>query len=239
MSTFTIILLIIILVLIASDVFFLWKISKSIGSKKKYIPDERYFELKYSINLLKAVSAILISLLGFLGFTTYQDITKIVEGDFEEKFVTQQEKIDNLDSIVKNYEETVAQLKSVEGKSIENLSDIKREFGIINNKVAKTQDALEYVPRIFVAKNLIYDESKASREMGKGVKFFYKELKTIYGESLPNFNIPPLITIYGEGANFVINESTNEYFDLSLFVSSGKPGENGKYKFGIWIVSLD
>jgi len=102
MSTFTIILLIVIFVLIASDVYFLWKIFKSIGKKKKSLPDEHYFELKYNINLLKAVSAILIFLLGFLGFTTYQDITSIAESNFEEKFSVQDKKIKTLDSIVKN-----------------------------------------------------------------------------------------------------------------------------------------
>lgn len=216
MSTFTIVLLIIIFVLIASDVFFLWKIFKSIGSRKKSIPDERYFELKYNINLLKAVSAILIFLLGFLGFTTYQDITKIVESDFDEKFAVQQQRIDKLDSIVANYEEMVKLLKSEEGKSIENLNDVKREFGIINSKVAKTQDALKYVPRIYVIRNILFDLNKADRKSGNGVKFFYKDLRDIYGEKIPKFKNPPIVLFQGEGANFVMNENTEEYFDISF-----------------------
>lgn len=81
------------MVLIISDVYFLYKIFKTARLKKKSLPDERYFELKYNINLLKAVSAILIFLLGFLGFTTYRDITTIVESDFEERFNKQQERI--------------------------------------------------------------------------------------------------------------------------------------------------
>lgn len=181
MSTFTTILLIVILVLIASDVFFLYNIFKGIGKKKKSLPDEKYFELKYNINLLKAVSAILIFLLGFLGFTTYKDITSIVESNFEEKFSIQDEKIKTLDSIVKNYEDIVESLKSEEGKSIENLDDIRREFSVINKKVTQTQVGLKYTPQIFIIRGI-----PATNE-NKGQVVYFKNLKTIDGKSLPKF----------------------------------------------------
>lgn len=240
MSSFTIILLIIILVLIASDVFFLWKIFKTIGSKKKSIPDERYFELKYNINLLKAVSAILIFLFGFLGFTTYKDITKIVESDFEKKFEVQQRRIDKLDSIVKDYEETVQLLKSEEGKSIENLNDVRSEFRIINQKVSQTQESLKYTPQIFVVKNLKYSQIEGRKTgLGEGLKFYFKDFKTIYGESLPKFSSSPLVNLQGDGAEFVIVKKTKEYFEIMLYVSSGNEGNEDLINFDVWIVSLN
>lgn len=52
MNTFTNILLIVILILVISDVFFLWRIYKNIKTKKKLLPDERYFELKCNTNLI-------------------------------------------------------------------------------------------------------------------------------------------------------------------------------------------
>lgn len=213
MSTFTIILLIIILVLTASDVYFLWRISRKVGRRKKNkLPDERYFELKYNINLLKAVSAILIFLLGFLGFTTYRDITSIVESDFEEKFEVQEEKIRALDSIVTNYEGLVESLKSEEGKSIENLNDVKREFGLINKKVAQTQEALRHTTKIYVISNLLFNTDK---EGIKTQKYWFNKLETVYGENLPKFEKPPLIiTQSRDGISLIVKEITNEYVEL-------------------------
>lgn len=228
--------------LIASDVFFLWKIFKSIGSRKKSIPDERYFELKYNINLLKAVSATLIFLLGFLGFTTYQDITKIVESDFEEKFTVQQIRIDKLDSIVKEYEETVKLLKSEEGKSIENLNDVKREFNKINTKVAQAQNALKYTPQFYVVRDLVYDEdidNKTETKKYEGIRYYFGKMKTIYGEKIPIFKTPPLLNVQGNRSDFLITNVTKDYFDLIITYSSGIGGENDrKYPFNIWIVPL-
>jgi heme/copper-type cytochrome/quinol oxidase subunit 2 len=228
MSTFTTILLIVILVLIASDVFFLWKIFKAIGKKKKSLPDEKYFELKYNINLLKAVSAILIFLLGFLGFTTYKDITSIVESDFEEKFSIQDDKIKTLDSIVKNYEDIVESLKSEEGKSIENLDDIRREFGVINKKVTQTQVGLKYTPQIFIIRGI-----PATNE-NKGQVVYFKNLKTIDGKSLPKFKNPPIINIQGLNVVSVIDEVTSDYFKLLHTIES-----EGKRELDLWLIYYD
>jgi hypothetical protein len=228
MSTFTIILLLVILVLIASDVFFLWRIFKNIGKRKRSIPDERYFELKYNINLLKAVSAILIFLLGFLGFTTYRDITSIVESDFEERFNEQQERINQLDSIVSGYEELVETLKSTEGQSIENLNDVKREFRLINRKVAQTQDALKYSSRIYIVKGLKHYHQKSD-----DVTFYFNSLETIEKEKLPKFKTPPSIIIQGMGSSYFIREATTEYVTLSAAFYHEQP----EYEtLDLWIV---
>jgi len=230
MSTFTIILLIVIFILIVSDVYFLWKIFKSIGKKKKSLPDERYFELKYNINLLKAVSAILIFLLGFLGITTYQDITSIPESDFEEKFSVQDEKIKTLDSIVKNYEGLVESLKSEEGKSIENLNDVKREFGLINQKINSTQNALKYTPQIFIIRNIPVEPDKERVTQ----TIYFNKLRTIDGKKLPNFKKPPIINIQGLNVVSVVDEITSEYFKLLHTIES-----DGKQELDLWLIYYD
>lgn len=119
MSTFTTILLIIIFVLIVSDVFFLWKIYRNVGRKKNRLPDEKYFELKYNINLLKAASAILIFLTGFLGFTAYGDIINKVEEDFSGKFSKQNTRIDSLSQILSRYEDFIESLELRKNESVE------------------------------------------------------------------------------------------------------------------------
>lgn len=233
MSTFTIILLLVILVLIASDVFFLWRIFKNIGKRKRSIPDERYFELKYNINLLKAVSAILIFLLGFLGFTTYRDITSIVESDFEERFNEQQERINQLDSIVSGYEELVETLKSTEGQSIENLNDVKREFGIINRRVAKAQESLKYTARIYNVQEIEFSYDRFDDYK----KFYFKNMKTNRNESLPIFNSKPFVTIevVGSGPDLRIRRVTKDYVELAHGGMEINFEKGNKCKFDLWI----
>lgn len=239
MSTFTIILLIVIFVLIASDVYFLRRIFKSIGKKKKSLPDERYFELKYNINLLKAVSAILIFLLGFLGFTTYKDITSIAENNFAQKFSIQNDKIKALDSIVKNYEGLVQSLKSEEGQSIENLNDVKREFGLINRKISQTQEALRYTTKVYVVNNLEFSVN------GRVKKFYFKNLSNIYNENLPNFKKTPMVlTQVRGGLTLNIKEITKDYVEFGiqfqkLAINSSSLRNQDTYLFDMWVAEPD
>jgi hypothetical protein len=201
------------------------------------LPDERYFELKYNINLLKAVSAILIFLLGFLGFTTYNDITDIVEGDFEEKFNIQEEKIKALDSIVKNYENIVESLKSAEGESIENLNDVKREFGIINRKVSQTQESLKYTTKVFVIRDLKFPIAKfAANSRGEAFRVDFEKLVTIHGERLPKFKSKPLVMLQGKSIQLDLAEATKEYIRIGSSMTYDYGSEDPKYYyFDLWI----
>lgn len=142
-----------------------------------------------------------------------------------------------------SYEELVESLKSEEGESIENLNDVKREFGLINRKVSQTQNALRYTPQIFVARGLVYNENTdemSDKKPFRGNRYYYKNIKTIYGDKLPRFKKPPLLNIQGNSSEFLITNNTLEYFDLlitSTFSVPSKPLR--EFKFNIWLVPLD
>lgn len=206
MNTF---MLIIILVLIISDVFFLWRIFKNIGKKKKSIPDEKYFELKYNINLLKAVSAILIFLVGFLGFNSYNNISENIDKDFSEKFEKQNKRIDSLTLKLFNYESLVDSLKTEEGEAVKNLKDINRKFVSIDNKLRKNNEALKYTTKVFVVKDLII-----SYEVEGVQRFYFNKLKTFKNEKLPVFKTTPLVVLQTRYSDLTIAKITNNYIEL-------------------------
>ncbi len=244
MNTFSTILLILIFILIVSDVFFLWKIYRNIGKKKKELPDEKYFELKYNINLLKAVSAILIFLIGFLGFTTYNELVDSVENDLTYKLDKQNIKIDSLSRMLLTYEKVVESLELRKNETVDNLIDINREFKLINNKLTQNQLALKYTPQIFVVRNLEYDEKvedSKDEKTYRGLRYYYSDLKTIYNEDLPKFKIAPLLNIQGNNSEFLITKNTSDFFELLVTMTNSDLSQPNvtKYKFDIWLVPLD
>ncbi len=236
MTTFTVILLIVILILTASDVYFLWKIFRNINARKKTLPDERYFELKYNINLLKAVSAILIFLIGFLGFTTYQNIVDNVENDFSLRFNEQNIRIDSFSMTLSNYEKFVDSLNLETYESVENLGDINRKFQAINKKLAQNEASLKYTTKVYVIHDLIYPANQGEELP----KFEFKNMRTIYGENLPKFKEAPLIiTQVKDGLGFYIGSITKDYVSLGIQSSvirlSNKGISQPSYTFDMWI----
>lgn len=229
--------LIIILVLIISDVFFLWKIFKNIGKKKKRLPDERYFELKYNINLLKAVSAILIFLIGFLGFNSYNNISDNLEQNFTKTFEEQNARIDSLGNLISDYEKTIEFLKIEEGESVENISEINQQFSLINSKIKSTQEALKYTTKVFVVNNLKFPANKfGAPEAEDNFKILFKDLKTINNENLPKFKTKPMVVLECKGLLLDVLELTKEYIRIGSGIGSGYGGENPEfYYFDMWI----
>jgi hypothetical protein len=237
MNTFNSILLIVILVLIVSDVYFLRKILKNLDKKKRDLPDERYFELKYNINLLKAVSAILIFLIGFLGFNTYNNISENLNKTFTDKLNTQNKKIDSLINLVSDYEENIESLKIEEGESVKNLGEINQKFRIITDKLKNNQEALKYTTKVYVINNLKFPADKFGAPIQEDdFKIRFEDLKTINGESLPKFKTKPMVMLECRGLLLDIIETTNEYVKIGSGIGSGYGGENPEfYYFDMWI----
>ncbi|MEL0455228.1 hypothetical protein WJN01_03225 [Flavobacteriaceae bacterium SZ-1-7] len=249
MNTFISIMLIIILILIMSDVFFLWKIFKNIGKKKKELPDEKYFELKYNINLLKAVSAILIFIVTFLGFNSYNSISENLEEDFTKKFKIQNDKIDSLGNVISDYEKSVELLKMEEGESVENLADINQKFRIINNKLNQHNESIKYTTKVYVVRDIEFPKRQVGNPViQEAFMLYFKDLKTIYGEELPVFKSKPMVVIQGKETLLLdIVELTKEYIrigsvrvsqDNYLDLEDGNATwrvESKSYNFDLWI----
>ncbi len=240
MKTFTSILLIVIFILVISDVFFLWKIYKSIKSKKKHLPDERYFELKYNINLLKAVSAILIFLISFLGFNSYNNISENMNKDFSKNLEKQNDKIDDLTKKLSDYIYLVDSLKVEEGESIKTLGEINQQFGRINKKIKNSEETLKYTTKFYIVNDLKFPRNKIHEQVkNETLTLYFKNLTTVYNEKLPFFKFKPLIVLQGRGISLDVVEVTKDYVKVSsheeyqyIELDKGRKFNNAYYESG-------
>lgn len=121
-------------------------------------------------------------------------------------------------------------MKSKEGKSIENLNDVKIEFGLINQKINSTQNALKYTPQIFIIRNIPVEPDKERVTQ----TIYFNKLRTIDGKKLPNFKKPPIINIQGLNVVSVVDEITSEYFKLLHTIES-----DGKQELDLWLIYYD
>ncbi len=237
MQTFTVVLLLVIFVLLALDVFLLYKIQQSPVTRKRNSFDKRYFELKFELRVIEVVATILLLVGTFLGFATRQEIKGDVEKELRGDLEPLQSELEDLRMQVLLYQSALDSLKSEEGQSIENLNDVKREFNLINRKVNQTQEDLKYNTRIYVANNLVFQTNK--EEETKTNKYWFKNLRTIYGEKLPDFKTPPLVItqVKEGGVSLIVVDISKEYVELRLSQESLMlyDAELSNHNFDMWI----
>lgn len=230
MNTFSTVLLIIITSLLILDVYFLTKLDKRIKKKKKIFLDQRYFELKTQINLIKAVSGIVLFVGTYLGVSTLNEIKESFKNDFMVKVDSQKKQVDSLISVVKDYTKLIDKLKIIESQGIENLSDINNEFKIVKNSLERNKNSMKHFPQMFIIKGIKIKNSVT--------KVYFRDLKTIDGKKLPNFNMPPAVNIQCYNAQAQILDITKDYFELSdSFVTWNKNEEDsGNEICDVWIL---
>lgn len=227
------ILLFIIVVLLIGDLYFLNRIYKKGKKGIEIALDEKYFELKYNINLLKAISAILIFGIGYFGISSYKEFTDKINNNFNDtikskniEFQKISKKVDSLEILI---------------------NTIKSKYLVLDHKISITNNSFKYNPRIYVVSDLKF--SNSNFESGVPLKVYFKDLKTIFGEQLPIFSKPPLINVQVisvQGLSIFIDvfnvTTTSVEFRSGAGVSYGPDDNNlinGYYKFDIWIASFD
>ncbi|MDF0714725.1 hypothetical protein PY092_01075 [Muricauda sp. 334s03] len=228
MQVFTNVLLIIVLVLLILDVVFLYRIQKSPITRNRNSFDKRFFELKFELRVIEAVAAILLFVGTFLGAASLNEIKTEYKSDLEDEIEALRKETIDFETKVAEYTKSLDSLKSKEGQSIENLNDVKREFAIINNKVAKTQEALRYTSKIFIVKGLKHYHQKEG-----DVTFYFDQMETVNNESLPVFKSAPTLSVQGKGSVYFIKEVTTKYVKLSAMFVMEQP----EYEtLDLWIV---
>ncbi len=122
--------LIIIIILLIGEIYFSWKNFTLHKSGQKILSDERYYELKYHINLLKSISAILIFVISFLGFSSYKDLKGNLFTETEKEIDKQNKYIFLLESRLDSIALSVDTLNKIKSR-------INTEINIQNLKLNK------------------------------------------------------------------------------------------------------
>ncbi len=235
MNLFATILLIIIVILLVGDLFFSYKILDKLENNRKENIDEKYYELKYHINLLKSISAILIFVFAFIGYSSFVDFKTDMQEDINRTLESQKDDISEIDSSLKNYKENLDSL-IVFKNQLKNLlevsdSDLKK----INSKVASINSSFKYNPKIYIVNGLNFSDRSEK------TKFSFSNMTTVHGEKLPRFKRAPFITVQGYMAGISILEVTTTYvlLDMNMTYMSDDGKQIDNFKFDLWIGSQE
>ncbi|GBF18229.1 hypothetical protein C21_00386 [Arenibacter sp. NBRC 103722] len=234
------ILLFIICILLGWDIYLLRKIYKSGLNGISMLADEKYFELKYNINLLKSISAILIFVVGFLGYSSYNNFKDEFSNDLNKVTENQRKQLDSITENIRVISESLDELESLKNNLQQNISDYDSRMSLLNGKVSSINNTLKYNPRIFVTTGIRYPLSTIHK-MANGVKVYFKDLKTSFNEDLPKFKKAPLVNVEGYRLDLHILEITEEYFRVGAwsYDNSEIDDKRGYFTFDIWLASFD
>lgn len=222
MQIFTIVLLILVFILLILDVVFLYRIQKSPITRNRNTFDKRFFELKFEIRLIEVVATILLFVGTFLGASSLNEIKTEYKSDLEVEIKALRDETYDFETKLLKYTKTLDSLKSEEGKSIENLSDIKREFGVIDKKLSNNNQAFKNLIKVYAVKevefspNIVDNVNKKSPQ--KKIEYqdiYFNTLKTMYGERLPEFQDIPLVVIQSKIIEIELISVTNDFFRIT------------------------
>lgn len=234
----TTVLLYIICVLLIGDLYFLFRIYKKGIKGNETLSDEKYFELKYNINLLKAISAILIFGIGFLGYSNYMDFKKEMKKDLTDNLTNQNIEIGEIKTRLNKYNETLDSLDVLKNKLLEITKENEKEMKAINRKVLGIKETLKFNPKIYVVTDLKYPYTNIKSY--DTVQLNFSSMKTIFGESLPEFNNIPFVNIQSHRADIDIMEvtKTSIKFLCNSYYGDGHENYPDYYYFDLWIASF-
>lgn len=239
--------LIVIVVFVIMSFFSLRKLSSQ--SNGSGMNDDRYFELKYKLQFISSVGVIVIAVAGFFGLDKYDNFI----ADFKTK-------TDSLDIKLKEYDKKISLLDSSIFKydaKIRDYDDIFKNFDaskiqfskamIASNKgLLQLKDTIDVIKKrnildktFYVINNLQVNNPILPDNNGKLItRYYFKDLSTIIGDKLPEFEKPPVIFVVPQSiSNVVIVSLTKEYAEFSANNYSGNNGneEPKTFAFGLLI----
>lgn len=223
-------------------IFSLWgylgvrKISRQIKSDKiNEISIEKYFELKARQDYIIAVSAIVFSIISFIGFNSIES----TKNEISEKLKNELNRIDSLRLIAN---ENFSELELM-GR------DYKDSVDNAFKLLASLQARMKYLYSKDVISQNIYivnpirvgDLRKFPEDPKTGMEYYevkFSNLKSINGSSLPSFKSPPTVLIASNGiSSFKLKEVVEDRFTIYLesYLPQNEKDKGESATFSVWI----
>ncbi len=191
--------------------------------------DERYFELKSKQEYIIAISAVIFSIISFIGYTSIENIKK----DMSERMQTEINRLDTLHKYGKTYEDSVRGAFKI-------LNNLKRNMQSLSAKDVINQNIFIVDP--LRLNNFPYLNNNKDKSGIRVIKF--ENLETITGNKLPKFKAPPSVVCFSSSGltPLYISNVTGEGFHISIpqvqylvTEESKSYAEEKDIKFSIWI----
>jgi hypothetical protein len=218
--SFSLILIFLLLVLVITTTWNL-VVLKGLQNRQGFnnLKDERYFELKYRIDLITAVFSIAVFFAVFLGYNSVQDVKKNIETDMRT----------SLDSVSKDLDKSRSDAEEIRGVEEKSRSSFDEITLSLDDK-KKQLDKLEKQIRAINSKNILKQNyyvvnyrDNSDREKST-FKIFFKDLKPMSVDRLPKFRTTPAVIVSAsEGRRPVIGTITTEWFEIGFVQPDTSP----------------
>jgi len=229
METLIIVFLFIIIIILIWDTSILRRIYQLGKKSEHFLADNQYYELKYSINLLKALATVLIFVFGLIGYTTFKDI----KSELENEVSLQKHEIELISKRLSGYKDSLDSLDNYKNEISQGISKFDNNFSKLNSKVDILNNTLKFSPKIFVVKEQKFPFNIENAP--DTVKIEFKDLFTASGERLPKFKHSPIVLVQGRSLGLHILSVNNDYFLLQPGVFYGDANKASSYLYDIWI----
>lgn len=234
--------LILVIIGLAVFIFSFWgfvtvrKLSRQIKADKiNEISVEKYFELKSRQDYIVAVSAIVFSIITFIGYSSIDNIKK----DISEKLDTE---LDRIDQFTKKADQDFSGLE-LRGKDYQD--SVNNAFKLL----ASLQARMKFLYSKDVISQNIYivdpirvgDLKKYPEDPKTGMEFYevkFSNLKSINGNGLPYFKSPPTVLVASNGvSSFKLKEVFEDRFTIYLesYLPQNEKDKGESATFSVWI----
>jgi len=201
--------------------------------------DKNYWELKYKMQYMITVFAVIVAVLTFLGYNSITNIRDDIKKEMASQLDSTRRELDSMDQMQKSIGFRLAtndSVLSVAQNAILGLSDreqyLKSSMNLRSTDLEKLKGRITEInekniiqQNVYIVENVEYTYD----EYWDFKKYYFNKLVTNTGQPLPSFKKPPFIfAVSNQGLTFSIKSVTSESFEL--IISNGTPSEYGTAK---------
>lgn len=217
MISFLFVLVIFLIGLSVWNLLTLYNLKKYNRSEQK-IKNDRYYELKYKTDYITTV-VVVMGIGAFFGYNWFEEIKDQAADNLREKTASFDGQYESLNRKLKN-SDTLASTYT------DKLNNLFTDYDNISKKLNKLFKDYETISEKQIIKYDFYivDNLKFPIEFNHDTayRFYYKNLKSITGDKLPEFKKPPVLFIVPENnVVYDIREIHKEYVELSFSSTVG------------------
>jgi|GEM_PF-3998068 len=206
---------------------------KKLLTEETALSTDKYFELKWRINLIISFTTIAGIIIGFWGYNYQSQISR--------QLTLLESKTQNIEELTNNLEEEYAALLE-KGDLIEKeFDEFDSNIGQVKNEIGRVRNENLRQSQLYIVSDIdILIDSITGRQ-----RFYFVDLKPNNRKKLPIFYDPPVVDIIEneKESSMKIIDVTNRYFEISFkelywaFGQENAQEKKIKNKFDIWIMN--
>lgn len=185
------------------------------------ISDERYYELKYKLQFISSIGVIIIGVCGFFGYDKMDNFIEEFEkknDSLNYKFIKFNEKLAIIDSTVQSYDSKITKYNHFLKKLDFSKNKISKDILSSNQQLRSLTDTIDIIKKRNILDKSFYviDNLQIESNGTAPKKFYFKDMVTILGDKLPEFDKKPVLFVIPQtGVDLIPSKLTTEYVEIT------------------------